>query len=97
MTSQHIQDHSANVYITVTVSSSSSLYQHPEQLVSHPALNYIGQVGQLRDIQLLSVPREEWEHVQGDVLSNLNGLQGVTRVDVQEPPRTRSKRDVSDL
>ena len=63
----------------------------------HSALNHIGQMGQLRDVQLLSVPREDWARVQGDVLSSLNGLQGVRRVDVQDPPRMRTKRDTADL
>lgn len=97
MASQHIQDHDANIYLTVTVSSGSPLYHNPEQLVTQPALTHIGAVGQLRDVQLLSVPREEWNRVQGDVLRKLNSMQGVLRVDVQEPPRMRSKRDTGDL
>ena len=96
--SQHlIQDHNANVYLAVTLSSSSALYQNPQDLAAHPALTHIGQAGQLRDVQLLSVPRDDWERVQSDVLSKLNSLHGVSRVDVQEPPRMRSKRDMGDL
>ncbi|KAI0344968.1 hypothetical protein BDW22DRAFT_1353787 [Trametopsis cervina] len=96
MSSHHAQDHTSNVYLAVTISPNSPLYQNPDQLASHPALTYVGQVGELRDIQLLSTPRSGWSTMQEDVISALNGLNGVRRVDVQEP-RTRAKRDVSDL
>ncbi|KAI0810827.1 hypothetical protein BC629DRAFT_1280879, partial [Irpex lacteus] len=75
----------------------SAFYQNPAQLASHPALTHVGQVGQLRDVQLLSAPRESWSRIEGDVLSSLNGLDGVQRVEVQQPPRTRAKRDAEDL
>ena len=97
MPTPHMQDHNANVYLTVTVSQSSPLYQNPNLLACHSALTHVGQVGQLRDVQLLSVPRGDWDHVQGDVFSALNSLQGVRRVDVQDPPRLRAKRDEADL
>ncbi|KAI0085930.1 hypothetical protein BDY19DRAFT_386052 [Irpex rosettiformis] len=95
--SSYAQDYNSYVYLTVTVSPNSSLYQNPTQLASHPALTYIGQVGQLRDVQLLSAPRDGWSRVEGDVISSLNGLDGVRRVDVQQSPHTRTKRDISDL
>ena len=93
----YIQDHSSNVYLTASISRNSALYQNPAQLASHPALTYVGQVGELRDVQLLSVSRDEWPRVQGDVLGYLDGLDGVQRVDVQAAPHMRAKRDVSDL
>lgn len=93
----HIQDHGANVYLAVTISPNSPLFQHPEQLAVHPALTHVGQVGELRDVQLLSVPRENWSGAQNDVMSSLNGVDGVKRVDVQDPPRMRAKRDAADL
>lgn len=97
MSSQHIQDHNANVYLAITISPASPSYQNPEQLAVHPALTYIGPVGQLRDVQTFSVPREDWGRVQGDVLRQLSDLPGVQRVDVQEPPRQRAKRGLEDL
>ncbi|KZT11163.1 uncharacterized protein LAESUDRAFT_720352 [Laetiporus sulphureus 93-53] len=92
MSSQHVLNHDENVYITVTVSPSSRFIEHPEALSVNPALTHLGPVGQLRDVQLLSVPRENWPRLQGEILASLNGLDGVRRVDVQDTPRTRVKR-----
>lgn len=92
MSTQHTLDHDSNVYLTVTLSPTSPAYSNPEVLTSHPSLTHVGSVGEMRDVQLLSVPRNSWNRVQGDVLSMLNGLAGVRRVDVQQPPRTRVKR-----
>ncbi|CDO71921.1 hypothetical protein BN946_scf184940.g68 [Trametes cinnabarina] len=57
----------------------------------------LGRVGQLQDVQLLSVPRASWPSVQGELLDSLNALPGVLRVDVQEKPRTRAKRGGDEL
>jgi len=50
----------------------------------------------MQDVQLLSVPKDEWSRVQGDVMGLLGGLEGVGRVDVQEV-RRRYKRDGEEL
>ena len=97
MTTPHALDHAQNVYLIVTLSSSSLLSASTpvdESALSqaHPALTAHGPVGELRDIHLLSVPRETWPAVRQDVISSLNALEGVLRVDVQDGARTRMKR-----
>ncbi|KAF7791052.1 hypothetical protein EIP86_002012 [Pleurotus ostreatoroseus] len=61
-------------------------------LASHPAVAYVGHVGELQDVRLLSVPKERWGQAQADILANLNSINGVKGVEVQQPPRTRVKR-----
>jgi len=92
MSTQHVLDYDDNVYLAVTISSSSRFLENPAALAVHPALSHIGTVGQLRDVQLLSAPRESWPRIEGDILASLNSLEGVRSVDVQDPPRTRVKR-----
>lgn len=92
MSSQYVLNHVENVYLAVTVAPSSRLLENLVELEVHPSLSHMGNVGQLRDVQLLSVPRESWPRIQGEVLSSLNSLDGVRRVDVQDPPRARAKR-----
>ncbi|OCH86202.1 hypothetical protein OBBRIDRAFT_738453 [Obba rivulosa] len=81
-----------NVYLAVTLAPSSASFNSPSVLAVHPSVTHLGTVGQMRDVQLLSVPRHDWDDVQAEVLSSLRSLGGVNRVDVQEPPRTRVKR-----
>lgn len=97
MSAQHVLDHNSNIYLAVTVSPSSHVYENPAELATRPELTYVGQVGQLRDVHLLSIPRDDWSQTQADVLSAIRNVNGVQRVDVQEAPRTRTKRDVADL
>ena len=97
MASQHVLDHAQNVYLTVTVSPASAAYANPHSLAIDPAITYVGTVGQLPDVQLLSVPRASWEGMRDNVLNTLKGLDGVRRVDVEQPPRTRTKRDTEEL
>jgi len=92
MSSQQLLNHDDNVYLAVTVSPSSRFMANPERLAVHPSLTHLGIVGQLRDVQLLSTPRANWPHSQGEILASLNELDGVKHVDVQDPPRMRVKR-----
>ncbi|KAG6892014.1 hypothetical protein C0992_002305, partial [Termitomyces sp. T32_za158] len=62
----------------------------------HPAVTHVGQVGQLQDVQIFSVPNSEWESVQEDVLEKLSKANGVGRVDVQKV-KARSKRGGDEL
>lgn len=83
----------SNIYLAVTLGRSSPFYTNPSGLsTSYSAVNHVGNVGQLPDVQLFSVPKVEWDSRQQDILSFLKGSEGVQRVDVQSP-RTRSKRD----
>ena len=92
MSSQHVLNFDDNVYLAFTVSPTSRFMANPEQLAVHPSLTHLGTVGQLQDVQLLSAPRAGWSQAQGEVLSSLNGLDGVKRVDIQDPPRERFRR-----
>ena len=83
----------SNVYLAVTLVRSSPFYTNPSGLsASHSAVNHVGTVGQLPDVQLFSVPKVEWDSRKQDILSFLKGSEGVQRVDVQSP-KTRTKRD----
>ena len=97
MASQHVLDHSSNVYLTVTTSSSAAVSSNPQSLAIHPSISYLGPVGQLRDVHLLGIPRESWELIQDNVLSTLKGMPGGQRVDMEQPPRMRAKRNIDDL
>ncbi|OSD02139.1 hypothetical protein PYCCODRAFT_443607 [Trametes coccinea BRFM310] len=92
------QNHDENVFLTVTLSPTSTLYNDPDGLAAaHPLVRRLGRVGQLQDVQVLSVPRQEWPRVEGEVMDALNALPGVLRVDVQEKPRARVKRGGDEL
>ena len=83
----------SDVYLAVTLARSSPFYSNPSRLSApYPTINHVGNVGQLPDVQLFSVPKVEWDSQQQDILSFLKGSEGVQRVDVQSP-KTRSKRD----
>ncbi|GJE88110.1 hypothetical protein PsYK624_041930 [Phanerochaete sordida] len=94
MASQHVLDHAQNVYLTVTTSPS---FANPQSLAIHPSVSYLGNVGALPDVQLLSVPRESWESVRESVMSTLSRMDGVRRVDMEQPPKTRAKRGADEL
>jgi hypothetical protein len=83
----------SNIYLAVTLARTSPFNTNPSGLSAfHPAVNHVGNVGQLSDVQLFSVPKVEWDSQQQNILSFLKGSEGVQRVDVQSP-KTRSKRD----
>jgi hypothetical protein len=85
-------DYDANVYLAVTLSPSSPHLNDPTTLASvHPAIALVGQMGTMRDVQLYSVPKQDWAGVGNDVLRSLKNCEGVGRVDVQEL-KTRVKR-----
>lgn len=90
-------NHEANTYLAVMLSSSSPYLSDPSLLATaHSSLTHLGQVGSLRDVQLLSVPKQDWERVQTDVLDSLKSKEGITGVDIQVPQR-RAKRGGDEL
>ncbi|KAH9890488.1 hypothetical protein C8Q73DRAFT_128173 [Cubamyces lactineus] len=91
------QNHEENVLLTVTLSPTSALHNDPDGLAIHPLITRLGRVGELQDVQILSVPRESWTQVQGELLDALKSLPGVLRVDVQERPKMRAKRGGDEL
>jgi len=77
-------DHKANVYIAVSIQEGSQKLSDPSLLTTvHPALAYVGPVGQLGDVQLVSVARDVWEDSMEEILRRLNAEDDVQRVDVQ--------------
>ena len=83
----------SNIYLAVTLAKTSPFYANPSGLsASHSAVNHVGNVGQLPDVHLFSVPKVEWDSGQQDILNFLKGGEGVRRVDIQSP-KMRSKRD----
>lgn len=85
-------NHNDDVQIAVYLSSSSQYMQRPADLATlHPALSHQGKVGELSDVQLVSVKKNDWERDNGEVLSRLKSGEGVTRVEVQQN-RQRVKR-----
>lgn len=83
----------SNIYLAVSLTRTSPFYTNPSGLLaSHSTVKHVGNVGQLLDVQLFSVPKVVWDSQQQDILSFLKGSEGVQRVDVQSP-KTRSKRD----
>lgn len=90
-------DHSTNAYLAVTLTPASPYYHNPSTLASfHPAVNHIGQLGSLSDVQLLSVPKTEWDVSRNEITSSLRSKEGVLRVDVQEV-KQRAKRGGDEL
>jgi len=83
----------SNIYLAVSLARTSPFYTNPSDLsASHSSVNHVGNVGQLPDVQLFSVPKAVWDSQQQDILSFMKGSEGVQRVDVQSP-KMRSKRD----
>ncbi|KAL1947163.1 hypothetical protein VTO73DRAFT_14124 [Trametes versicolor] len=91
------QSHDESVLLTITLSPTSALHANPDGLAVHPLIKRLGRVGELQDVQVLSVPRQSWPRVEGEVVDALNALPGVLRVDVQERPKLRAKRGADEL
>jgi len=91
-------DHTANVYLAVTHKPSTTLSSAlPIQLASREvSLEHIGQVGQLKDVQLYGMPRSEWEGLgeegRKEMIGKVKGMEGVTGVE-EQVLRQRVKRD----
>jgi hypothetical protein len=88
-------NHQLTTYLTVTLEPHSPYSTQPSLLsYAHPSLTFIGQVGELEDVQLFSVPKANWEQegVKDDIFAKLLGNQSVKRVDVLPEPVKRHKR-----
>ncbi|KAJ3760626.1 hypothetical protein EV360DRAFT_39356 [Lentinula raphanica] len=86
-----------NTYVAVTLTPTSPFVNTPSMLSNvHPSLTHVGQVGQLHDVQLVSVPKDDWNHIGDDILASLKGSEGVASVSVQEL-RQRTKRGDDEL
>ncbi|KAF8888243.1 hypothetical protein BD779DRAFT_1524310 [Infundibulicybe gibba] len=79
--------------IAITFAQGSPYLKNPVALNSiHPSITYIGQVGELVDVQLVSVPKSQSE----DIAGRLRQAEGAVRVDIQVP-KSRSKRRSDEL
>jgi hypothetical protein len=87
-------NYATHAYLTILLAPSSSLLADPSAV--HPDLKYIGPVGQLPDIHIFSFPKPTWDHSSAAIISTLRQIDGVLKVDIQEP-RTRVKRDQHDF
>ena len=97
MSAQLSLDYNTNVYLAVSIQPMSQYTTTPISLASYPSVSDIGTVGQLTDVKLLSVPKDEWENVGTNILEILKqDTQNVLRVDVQMP-KTRTKRGTDEL
>jgi hypothetical protein len=83
----------ANVYLAVTLSSTSPYQSNPPLLGAvHPAIAYIRRVGELQDVQLVGVPKQSWDSERDDIMRSLETAEGVIQIDVQSL-KQRAKRD----
>ncbi|KAJ6462021.1 hypothetical protein C8R47DRAFT_1158767 [Mycena vitilis] len=90
-------NYAANTYLAVTLPSSSSYLRAPASLgLLHPAVAHVGQVGAMADVQLVSIPKEEWEVSEARRAEILAAFKAVGRVDIQEP-KQRAKRGGDEL
>ncbi|THH02547.1 hypothetical protein EW145_g6733 [Phellinidium pouzarii] len=85
-------DYNANVYVAVELTPSSLYSNTPISLAAYPSLSHAGNVGELTDVKLLSIPKNEWQGIGEDILQILReDTENVLRVYVQEQ-RSRKKR-----
>jgi hypothetical protein len=95
---QHKLDFGAHTYIAVTLDRAAGAQLEPRDLAAaHGRAAYVGPVGELADVQLVSVPRDAGPDAEADVLGWLKARSGVVHVEVQAPPRTRAKRGGAEL
>lgn len=102
----HQLDYELQTYIAVTLSSSSPYFTSPPALAARHAwiaLNYVGQVGELSDVHLYSIPKSELvkrgrsiKDVENLVVQDIRGSDGVLHVEVQMP-RQRIRRAGEEL
>ena len=85
-------DYAANIYLAVSLTPSSAYHGSPIEVPSFPAVTQIGNVGELSDVLLLAVPKDDWQSDGSTILQTLKeDKDNVVRVDVQEPKRRMKK------
>lgn len=85
-------NHDINVYLAVSLTPTSIYTNTPIALSEYPSVAQVGNVGELPDVKLLSVPKGEWQNINEDILQQLRkDSANIVRVDVQEP-KARKKR-----
>ncbi|TFK46383.1 hypothetical protein OE88DRAFT_1739486 [Heliocybe sulcata] len=90
-------NHGTTTYLTVTLASSISPSSLPSYLNVNAeaavALDNLGNVGELKDVHLVGVPKEQWDTWGSEIVQRLQAGPGVTDVQVVAAPSTRRKRD----
>lgn len=87
-----VMDHDLNKYLAVTFKRNTAYISNPSSLcdtVPEIGLTYVGQVGQLRESHVYSIPLVQWT---GSEVDAIRALEGIASVGVQEL-RTRSRRE----
>ena len=62
----------------------------------YPGLYYHGQVGELEDVHLYSMPKHNWLQARDSVMEGLNSIPGVVHVE-EQIPRQRIRRGGDEL
>lgn len=87
-------NYNLNKYLAVIFEPNSEYISHPSDLVALvPALEYVGQIGQLQDSHLYAIPLTVWHTFD---MRQLETPRGITSVQIQEP-KIRVKRGGDDL
>ncbi|KAH9483534.1 hypothetical protein JR316_0003002 [Psilocybe cubensis] len=93
----HQLNHDTHGYLAVTFSPNSSFLNAPSSLINaYPGLQYQGQVGELSDVHLYSMPKDIWLSARDDVLGGLKKDGDVVYVE-EQVPRQRVKRGGDEL
>lgn len=81
-----------DVFLAVYLSPTSQYIERPGELQArHAMIKPKGKVGELVDVQLVSVSRADWTSSQQEIMSALKGTPGVAKVEVQQA-KQRTKR-----
>ncbi|KAF8162721.1 hypothetical protein B0H34DRAFT_292139 [Crassisporium funariophilum] len=90
-------DHDNHSYLAITLSPQSPFFFNPSTITAiHPSLTYRGPVGQLNDVHLYSIRKDEGMHARDDAVDALKAGDGVLHVEIQVP-QTRVKRGGDEL
>lgn len=82
-----------NTYLTVYLSPSSQFLSEPASLgLIHPDLSHVSSLGVMRDVQILSAPKDI---ALEDIMAALQAKseEGITKIEILKEPRQRTKRD----
>jgi len=90
-----VLNHDLTTYLAVTLSPSASTSTLADPIPVEPPVSvaYLGTVGQLSDVHLLGIPKEEFRTEGTEILDALREREGVVRVEVVAAPQTKRKRD----
>jgi hypothetical protein len=81
-------------YLSIILTKSSLYFKNPSSLAQAvPGITHIGQLGALDDVQIYSIPLDQWSEFEAaKKMEHLRDIAGVINVSVQVPTQ-RQKRD----